>query len=817
MKNNEEDRALPVPDHSLEPVVAFYLTQQTDQPLRFQGQHQVVSVGFTDSWGNLERKPTLRVTFSPNQSIEELASLLVFGSDPGCDVVLPTNIASPVHCRVYAQLNSGPQVWLVEDSSTQGTVVKDDESPQDGQAEVVHGRRQTVKGSSYICIGYYLFQIHTPVDIGEVRRRETWFHLHKPIPVTRSMLDRQLGALDPDWMQMNLIGEGGNGKVFRYMERNTGLLIAVKQQQVQTDMHKAVVMKEINFMKTLRHVRRRHGLKVFTNFVKACLVDIVFDQYDDRVQPTIYTAMPLYLGDLGTVLPLPSMPITERVMVQIAEGLQFMHSNLVLHRDLKPDNILMVSQEKIKIADYGWATSLKDTDSLYGMCGTAAYCAPEAFKNHEKHTTAMDVYSLGAIFYVMVDPKKVNRGWVTRYFNGRMDQFNTTFENASANPPQHFRGLVQSMLAPNPNDRCSLEECIEVVKAQKYDWVKQAPLNPKAAHPHIPAGPFGRPRKANVTRLQQTPFGKAKARIEMPSPTQFAHVKRLENYRNPQQAPVVPAREDWRPILPMPKPAAPTPKAVRAQKSCKPAPAEGVDFNDGLPSYEEATSQNPFAVKIAKRGKDKKAARTNFDVNDEVLGLRVNGKFVQQAALPDIQEPFKEKSLTVEPLHIVKAGRKISACKHQPPKSRQTIRRSRDLTVKIHRAQDAGIHRRRDQHERGQALVKKRVADLKRGAYTIVKGYCLVYGALFGLAAEGIAEGGGRLVRMFQDNAGARRALEHAAPNLNANAQLVASMQRRSIEAGPRDKRTVSRKQQFFQKYSSQEVRDFEAMLMEGR
>ncbi|KAM0797742.1 kinase-like domain-containing protein, partial [Usnea florida] len=203
-------------------------------------------------------------------------------------------------------------------------------------------------------------------------------------------------------MQMNLIGEGGNGKVFRYMERNTGLLVAVKHQQVETESHKALVMKEINFMKTLRHVRSRHVLKIFANFVKPYLVDIVFDQCDNQVQPTIYTAMPLYLGDLGTVLPLPSMPITERVMVQIAEGLRYMHSNLVLHRDLKPDNILMVSPEKIKIADYGWATSLKDTESLYGMCGTAAYCAPEAFKNHEKHTTAIDVYSLGAIFYLMV-------------------------------------------------------------------------------------------------------------------------------------------------------------------------------------------------------------------------------------------------------------------------------------------------------------------------------------------------------------------------------------------------------------------------------
>ena len=810
MNNNEEGRALPVPDHSLEPVVAFYLTQQTNQPLRFQGHYQVVTVGFTDSWGNLESKPTLRVTFSPDQSIKELASLLVFGSDPGCDVVLPTNIASPVHCSVYAQLNSGPQVWLVEDSSTQGTVVKEDESPQDGQAKTVHGRRQTVRGSSYICIGYYLFQIHTPVDLGEIRRRETWFHLHKPIPVTRSMLDRQLGGLDPDWMQMNLIGEGGNGKVFRYMERNTGLLVAIKQQQVQTELHKAVVMKEINFMKTLRHVRRRHGLKVFANFLKAYLVDIVFDQYEDQVQPTIYTAMPLYLGDLGTVLPLPSMSITERVMVQIAEGLQFMHSNLVLHRDLKPDNILMVSPEKIKIADYGWATSLKDTDSLYGMCGTAAYCAPEAFKYHEKHTTAIDVYSLGAIFYLMVDPSKVNRGWVTRYFNGRMDLFNTTFENASANPPQHFQGLVQSMLAPNPKNRCFLDECIEVVKAQKYDWVMHTPLMLKAAPPYIPAALFDTPRIANAKMLQRIPFDEARATVKMPSSTQFTPVKRMEKNRTPQQASLVPAREDWLPILPMPEPVAPSPQAVPVQKPCEPASAHVVDFNAGLPSYEEATSQNPFAVKIARRRKEKQAPRPRFKVNDKVLGTRTKEKSVQHAPLPAVQEPSMGKSLTVEPLHIVKAGPKVSLCKHQPPKSCQTVRQSRNLTVNIHRTYDAGIHRRREQQERGQARFKKRVANLKRGAYYIAKGCGVVSRALFDLATDGLAEGGGRLVRLLKDNAGARRALEHAVPNMKANAQLVASMQHRSREAGSSNRRsTASRRQRSFGPYTSPEERWF--------
>lgn len=267
MNNNRESRALTVPDQSLEPVVAFYLTQETNLPARFQGEHRVVTINGTDSSGKLKSKPALRVTFSQDQSIKDLVGLVVFGSDPRCHIVLPTDVASSVHCTIHAQLNSGPQVWLVDDSSAQGTAFTDDETPRVARVKVVRGRRQAAKGLHAIGIGPYKFIIHAPADKAEVRRREDWFRLNKPIPVTGSMLDRQLGGRAYDWTKMNLIGEGGNGKVFRYMEKNTALLVAIKEQEPRTETAKAAVMREINFMKTLRHVSCCHGPKIFANSV----------------------------------------------------------------------------------------------------------------------------------------------------------------------------------------------------------------------------------------------------------------------------------------------------------------------------------------------------------------------------------------------------------------------------------------------------------------------------------------------------------------------------------------------------------------------
>lgn len=254
MGDQKHSGALLLPNQTSEPVVAFYLTQGTDLPVKFQGQHQVVTINIPTSSGRPVKKPALRVTFSHNQSIEELVGLVAFGSDLRCHVLLPVDVVASVHCRIYAQLNSGPQVWLVDDDSTHGTQVEDDETLRDQTIKTVHGRRQAARGLSSIKIGPYSFQIRLPVSITEVKRREDWFRLNKPIPVTRLMLDRQLEGRQYDWLRMNRVGKGGNGLVYRYMEKRTALYVAIKEEGLEDTEVQRKVRKEVNYMETLRHV-----------------------------------------------------------------------------------------------------------------------------------------------------------------------------------------------------------------------------------------------------------------------------------------------------------------------------------------------------------------------------------------------------------------------------------------------------------------------------------------------------------------------------------------------------------------------------------
>ena len=254
MSHKKDGGALPVPGRILEPIVAFYLTQETDLPAKFQGNHQVVTIKIPDSSGKLVQKPALRVTFSHDQSVEDLVGLVAFGCDPRCHILLPAHFVSPVYCRIYAQLNSGPRAWLVDDNSTQGTQVEDDETTVGELVKTVHGRRQAAQGLRAIRIGPYTFQIRAPVSHREVRGREDWFRLNKPVPVTRAMLDRQIGGAKYDWLRMNRVGKGGNGEVYRYMEKRTALYVAIKEEELKNPGTRTQIKKEIHYMETLRHV-----------------------------------------------------------------------------------------------------------------------------------------------------------------------------------------------------------------------------------------------------------------------------------------------------------------------------------------------------------------------------------------------------------------------------------------------------------------------------------------------------------------------------------------------------------------------------------
>ena len=132
------------------------------------------------------------------------------------------------------------------------------------------------------------------------------------------------------------------------------------------------------------------------NIVKLLTVDIV--------DKTIIMVMEYIKGiDLETLIDQENkleIKTSLRYFHQILSALEFAHKHKVIHRDIRPSNILIDEDNNIKITDFGTSTLLQDKQYATTRIGSPPYMAPEQFEG--KAVFASDIYSAGCLFYEMV-------------------------------------------------------------------------------------------------------------------------------------------------------------------------------------------------------------------------------------------------------------------------------------------------------------------------------------------------------------------------------------------------------------------------------
>lgn len=336
------------------------------------------------------------------------------------------------------------------------------------------------------------------------------------------------------------IGRGGMGQVFRGSVRETDAPVAVKMLMPELVSDPDIVARFFRERSILLSITHPNVVRVIDLVVEGQTLAIVMELVEG--------------GDLRReLLGRRTLPPAQAAAYcrELLDGLIAVHAKGIVHRDVKPENVLIDTsgaQRRLKLTDFGVArlTYGGSLTRVGSMIGTPDYMAPEIV-DHETATPAADLYSTGVVLYEMLAGRTPFAGGLP---------ITVLHRHLTAEPPPipdapaHMMTLVASLLAKDPGERPqSAAQAAEALAAIEPSLaglpalpVMPAPvfrsIAPRRATPHPETEIASRPASATQS-ASLDPAPEAETVLRLPSPGRTP---------NPGGMPSVPAPSRRRPI-----------------------------------------------------------------------------------------------------------------------------------------------------------------------------------------------------------------------------------------------------------------------------
>ncbi|KAG5894098.1 hypothetical protein JTB14_003954 [Gonioctena quinquepunctata] len=255
-----------------------------------------------------------------------------------------------------------------------------------------------------------------------------------------------LGKRIEDYEVHNLLGKGGFASVYRARCLKTGTEVAIKM--IDKKLMQATGMVNRVKQEVSIHTRLKHPsvLELYE-----CFEDINY----------VYLVLELcHKGELQKWVKERVLSEVEvsGIMGQVVEGIKYLHSYNILHRDLSLSNLLLTRDMQVKIADFGLATQLTRPDEKHTtMCGTPNFISPEV-ASRGSHGLEADVWGIGCLLYTLLvgTPPFDTPGVKSTLTKVVMSNYTL---------PSHLspeaKDLIDSLLQKNPRDRMKLDQILE--------------------------------------------------------------------------------------------------------------------------------------------------------------------------------------------------------------------------------------------------------------------------------------------------------------------------------------------------------------------
>eukprot|EP00877_Chromochloris_zofingiensis_P005932 jgi/Chrzof1/1592/Cz10g13200.t1 len=201
--------------------------------------------------------------------------------------------------------------------------------------------------------------------------------------------------------KLERVGEGTYGVVYKARDRHTGMIVALKKIRLEQEEEgvPSTAIREISLLKELNH---------------DCVVRLHDVIHAERRLYLVFEYLDLDLKKLMDATPHFSQNISliKLYLWQMLQGIAYCHSRRVLHRDLKPQNLLIEKQRNVlKLADFGLARAFGIPVRAYTHeVVTLWYRAPEILLGAKTYSTPVDIWSIGCIFVEMLNHRPLFPG-----------------------------------------------------------------------------------------------------------------------------------------------------------------------------------------------------------------------------------------------------------------------------------------------------------------------------------------------------------------------------------------------------------------------
>ncbi|XP_037052409.1 ovarian-specific serine/threonine-protein kinase Lok [Bradysia coprophila] len=338
---------------------------------------------------------------------------------------------SKMHCRIVKDLSDVSNPVYVEDLSRNGTFVN-------GELIGMH-RRRILKSDDVIAFNEpsnRIFHFDNSYQESHGLPEDVFSRYH---------VGKQLGS-------------GAQGMVRLVMDRRTCECFAMKQvnksgsTNTLGSVNDEKIHREVEIMRKLNHpnIIRCKEVIMKPNAVYMILELMEGGDLLHRLQREKHL----------------SVDNSRYYFLQLCRAVKYLHDKNITHRDIKPDNILLLDHHdrtNLKLSDFGLSKLLQENSLLQTMCGTPLYVSPEILMTAGRgtYTSKVDIWSLGVVLYAMLsgtlpftnDGHTVAQTLIkTGQFNFKKPQFEFV--------PETAKQLIKQMLTVNPSKRPTIDDVI---------------------------------------------------------------------------------------------------------------------------------------------------------------------------------------------------------------------------------------------------------------------------------------------------------------------------------------------------------------------